>query len=103
MKVLVVDDSSTMRRIIINTLTTAGVTDVTEACDGSEAVAAVAANPYDLVLMDWNMPNLSGFEALKSMRGAGHKMPIIMVTTEADSPSPLTDGPKKREADRPLR
>jgi len=84
MRILVVDDSTTMRRILINTLKGAGVTEVDEACDGQQAVDAVTATQYGLVLMDWNMPNLLGIEALKAIRALGNTVPVIMVTTEAE-------------------
>ncbi len=80
MKVLVVDDSSTMRRIIINTLKAAGYTDVDEAGDGQEALGKVDA--ADLVLTDWNMPIMDGMTFVKEARGKGFANPIIMVTTE---------------------
>lgn len=84
MKVLVVDDSSMMRKVMIGALGRIGATDVTQAGDGDEAVAAVGKEAFDLVLMDWNMPNMTGIDALKAIRSAGHGMPIIMVTTEAE-------------------
>lgn len=84
MKLLVVDDSLTMRRILINILGTLGLTDVDQASNGNEAVVAVTGGGYDLVLMDWNMPMMSGFDALKAIRAAGEQVPVIMVTTEAE-------------------
>ncbi len=84
MKALVVDDSAVMRKIVIAALAKAGITDVVQAGDGQEAVAAVAAEGPDIVLMDWNMPNMLGIEALKVIRAGGSKVPIIMVTTEAE-------------------
>lgn len=84
MKVLVVDDATTMRRILINILAKLNLTDINEATDGAQAVERVSSEDYGLVLMDWNMPNLSGIEALKAMRAAGKKMPVIMVTTEGE-------------------
>ena len=84
MKILIVDDSSTMRRILANTMEQAGWTEIEQANDGQEAVEMTAANAFDLILMDWNMPRMSGFEALQAIRAAGKKMPIIMVTTEAE-------------------
>lgn len=84
MKTLVVDDSAVMRKILIGALDRAGVTDVDQARDGREAVNFVKANEYGLILMDWNMPNMLGIDALKAMRESGCKVPIIMVTTEAE-------------------
>jgi two-component system chemotaxis response regulator CheY len=84
MKILITDDSSTMRRILINILASAGMTDVVEAPNGKAAVETVAQGGIDLVLMDWNMPELSGYDALKALRAAGSKVPVIMVTTEGE-------------------
>ena len=84
MKVLIVDDSMVIRRVITNALKEMDVTDTEDAKDGKEAVDAVKANEYDLVLMDWNMPNMLGIEAVKEIRALGKKVPIIMVTTEAE-------------------
>ncbi len=84
MKVLVVDDSLTMRRILRNVLLEMGITDVEEAGDGEEAVAKTARGAYDLALMDWNMPKMLGLDALVAIRARGDKVPIIMVTTEAE-------------------
>jgi len=84
MKALVVDDSAVMRKILIGALGQAGITEVGEAADGQQAVAAAAAGGIDLILMDWNMPNMLGIDAVKTIRAAGQSMPIIMVTTEAE-------------------
>lgn len=84
MKVLVVDDSAVMRKVLIGALSRAGITDVDQAGDGKEAVELAGKNEYGLVLMDWNMPNMLGIDAVKGIRAAGKKMPIIMVTTEAE-------------------
>ena len=84
MKALVVDDSGVMRKVLIGALSQAGITEVGQAADGREAVAATEAEEYGLVLLDWNMPNMLGIDALKKIRAGGHKMPIIMVTTEAE-------------------
>ena len=85
MKVLVVDDSGVMRKIIVNALSQMGLTDVVQAEDGEQAVQAVQDNEdVGLVLLDWNMPNKSGMEALQEIRGNGNKVPVIMVTTEAE-------------------
>jgi two-component system chemotaxis response regulator CheY len=84
MKALVVDDSAVMRKILINVLSQVGITEVTGAADGVEAVKAVEAVDYDLVLMDWNMPNMLGIDAVRAIRANGKRMPIVMVTTEAE-------------------
>jgi len=84
MKILVVDDSAVMRKVLIGALSKVGVEDVSQASDGREAVAAVEKETYDLVLMDWNMPNMSGIDALREIRASGNKTPVIMVTTEAE-------------------
>jgi two-component system, chemotaxis family, chemotaxis protein CheY len=84
MRALVVDDSAVMRKVMIGALTRAGIEEVEQAADGKEAVDAVAASEFGLVLMDWNMPNMLGIEALKAIRALGKKVPIIMVTTEAE-------------------
>jgi two-component system chemotaxis response regulator CheY len=84
MRILVVDDSAVMRRIVIGALAKAGLTDVNQAGDGHEAVAAVTTEDYDLVLMDWNMPNMKGIDAVREMRALGYRRAIMMVTTEAE-------------------
>jgi len=83
MKALVVDDSMVMRKVLIGALARADITDVDQVTDGLQAIDACGSADYDLVLMDHNMPNLTGVEALKSIRMLGKTMPIIMVTTEA--------------------
>jgi len=84
MKALVVDDSAVMRKVLIGALSRAEITDVDQACDGAEAVEAVDKAEYNLVLMDWNMPNMLGIDAVRAIRAKGNKVPIIMVTTEAE-------------------
>jgi len=84
MKILIVDDSVVMRRIMINALSTSGITDIDQAADGVIGVEMVGQKEYDMVLMDWNMPNLLGIDAVKQIRENGHTVPIIMVTTEAE-------------------
>jgi len=83
-KVLVADDSSTMRKIILRSLAAVGVPEATEASDGDEAVAAFQAGQFDLVLTDWNMPNKNGLEVVQEIRKMNTDVPIIMVTTEAE-------------------
>jgi two-component system, chemotaxis family, chemotaxis protein CheY len=86
MKILVVDDFSTMRRIVRNLLVELGFTNtcISEAEDGNAALAALRANPFDMVVTDWNMPNMTGIELLRAIRAdAGLKsMPVLMVTAE---------------------
>jgi two-component system chemotaxis response regulator CheY len=84
MKALVVDDSGVMRKVLIGALGRAEITEVDQAADGKEAVDAVMTTDYNLVLMDWNMPNMLGIDAVRAIRAAGKTMPIIMVTTEAE-------------------
>jgi len=84
MKALVVDDSMTIRRIILKALASAGIEDASEAADGAEALEFARKTPYDLILMDWNMPKMSGIDALRAMRSEGIGSPVIMVTTEAE-------------------
>jgi two-component system chemotaxis response regulator CheY len=84
MRALVVDDSAVMRKVLIGALGRANISEVDQASDGLEAVQAVQQNDYDIILMDWNMPNMLGIDALKAIREMGKTMPIIMVTTEAE-------------------
>ncbi len=83
MKVLVVDDSSTMRRIIINSLERLEFNNIVDAIDGADALTKV--DGCDLIITDWNMPEMDGLEFVQTLRGSeAHKStPIIMVTTEA--------------------
>ncbi len=84
MKILLVDDSKTMRNIQKGILAQLGHTDVQEACDGLDAISKVGAFTPDLLLVDWNMPNMDGLTFVKQFRAKGFKSPIIMVTTEAE-------------------
>ncbi len=84
MKVLVADDSGVMRKIIIRSLNAVGVTDVVEAADGQDGWTKFQAEPFDFVLTDWNMPEMTGLEFLKAIRGSGSTVPVIMVTTEGE-------------------
>jgi two-component system chemotaxis response regulator CheY len=83
-RVLVADDSSTMRKIILRSLQAVGVSTTVEAADGNEAVALFKPGDFDLVLTDWNMPGKTGLEVVQAIRGQDPKVPIIMVTTEAE-------------------
>lgn len=88
MKILVVDDSSTMRRIISNTLTNLGHEDIVQAVDGQDALVKVDENPdLEFVFSDWNMPNMNGLEFLKKFREKNKGIPFVMVTTESEKES----------------
>lgn len=83
MKVIVIDDSTTMIRIIKNTLNRLGINDIVEACHGLDALAKL--DGIELILTDWNMPEMDGLTFVKSVRASAKykHIPIIMVTTEA--------------------
>ena len=83
-RVLVADDSSTMRKIILRSLSAIGVPTAVEAADGDEAVRLFKPGEFDLVLTDWNMPGKSGLEVIAEIRKQDEKIPIIMVTTESE-------------------
>jgi two-component system chemotaxis response regulator CheY len=84
-KVLVVDDSYVIRRILVGMLQhECGVTDIVQAADGAEALAVWEQSQLDLVLLDCNMPKLSGIDVLKGIRAVDRRLPIIMITTEAE-------------------
>lgn len=85
MKVLLVDDSGVMRKIIARGLHSLWIDEVIEAGDGVEALEAFGdGEGFDLVLTDWNMPNMNGLELVQAIRGAGHRLPIMMITTETE-------------------
>jgi two-component system chemotaxis response regulator CheY len=85
MKVLVVDDYATMRRIIKNQLTQLGYTDIDEASTGEDALAKLREAHYGLVISDWNMEGMTGYDLLRTVRNDEtlKKTPFIMVTAEA--------------------
>ena len=84
-KVLVVDDFSTMRRIVKNILKQIGYLDIEEAEDGNSALIRLRQGGYGLVVSDWNMPNMTGLDLLKAIRAdnAFSNMTVLMVTAEA--------------------
>jgi two-component system, chemotaxis family, chemotaxis protein CheY len=84
MKILLVDDSKTMRNIQKAVLAQLGYNDITEACDGQDALSKAAVVRPDLMLVDWNMPNMDGLTFVKAWRTSNKQTPIIMVTTEAE-------------------
>lgn len=84
-KFLVVDDFSTMRRIVRNLLKELGFTNVQEAEDGVEALSKLRAGDFEFVVSDWNMPNMTGIELLQAIRADPKlkHLPVLMVTAEA--------------------
>ncbi len=87
MKLLIVDDSRVMRLLVKRTLRQAGfgAHEVCEAENGVAALEAIAANPPDLILCDWNMPEMTGIELLKEMRASGSEIQFGFVTSEGTS------------------
>ena len=85
MKVLVVDDFSTMRRIIKNLLRDLGFTNISEADDGNTALPMLKDGNFDFVVTDWNMPGMQGIDLLKAIRADARLsgIPVLMVTAEA--------------------
>jgi two-component system chemotaxis response regulator CheY len=85
MRVLVVDDYKTMIRIIRNLLKQLGFNEVDEAADGSEALLKMRDNKYGLVISDWNMEPMTGYELLREVRGDDNlsRTPFIMITAES--------------------
>lgn len=85
MKILLIDDFATMRRIIKNLLKDIGYTKVEEANDGDVALEMLNQEPFDFVISDWNMPNMTGIDLLKAVRADDKlkDLPFLMVTAEA--------------------
>ena len=85
MRFLIVDDSSTMRRIIINTLTKLGYEAFLEAGNGREGLDRLGGGQVDLVITDWNMPEMNGIDFVRNLRATpqGKSIPVLMVTTNA--------------------
>mgnify|MGYP001218282936 CR=1 FL=1 len=84
MKVMLVDDSKTMRNIQKQVLAQLQITDIIEAVNGQDALSRVGAENPDLILLDWNMPTMDGMTFLKAFRQSDMATPVIMVTTEAE-------------------
>lgn len=84
MRVLIIDDSKTMRNIIKSILTLVGATATDEAGNGQEALEKTPIFNPDLILCDWNMPVMDGITFVRTFRAKGDKTPIVMVTTEAE-------------------
>jgi two-component system, chemotaxis family, chemotaxis protein CheY len=85
MKFLVVDDYSTMRRIVKNLLHDLGYANVTEADDGNTALPMLQTGSFDFLITDWNMPGMAGLDLLKAVRATEKlkKLPVLMLTAEA--------------------
>lgn len=84
MKILAVDDFPTMRRIVKTLLRQLGYTNVAEAEDGQAALTKLKQEKFDLVLLDWNMPRMTGLELLKAIRADDNlrNIPVVMITAE---------------------
>ena len=84
-KILIVDDFATMRKVIRNLLKQGGYENIVEAEDGVAALKILQSQKVDFVISDWNMPNMSGLELLKAVRGSDElkELPFLMVTAEA--------------------
>ncbi len=84
MKVLIADDSRVMRQIVLRTLRQAGLGhhDFVEAEDGVDALAKIASELPDMVISDWNMPNMNGIQLLRQLRATGNAVPFGFVTSE---------------------
>jgi two-component system chemotaxis response regulator CheY len=85
MKILVVDDFSTMRRIIKNLLQDIGFSNTSEADDGQTALPMLKSGDFDLLITDWNMPRMTGLDLLRAVRAEPNlsSLPVLMVTAEA--------------------
>src|SRR4029450_13071868 len=94
MKILTVDDFSTMRRIIRNMLRQLGYTNIVEAEDGVEALSLLRREKVDFVISDWNMPNMNGLDLLKAIRADANLKPIpfLLVTAEAPDRKSVVEG-----------
>jgi two-component system chemotaxis response regulator CheY len=84
MKILIVDDYATMRRIVRNSLNQLGFQNIKEAIDGQAALTALEAGEFSLIISDWNMPNMCGIDLLRAVRGDPrfNTIPFLMVTAE---------------------
>ncbi|MDR2626113.1 MAG: chemotaxis response regulator CheY [Zoogloeaceae bacterium] len=85
MKILVVDDFSTMRRIVRNLLKELGFTNIDEAEDGAIALQKLNGDTFEFVITDWNMPNMDGLTLLQTVRSTPtlKHLPVLMITAEA--------------------
>jgi two-component system, chemotaxis family, chemotaxis protein CheY len=85
MNILVVDDSVTMRKIVVNTLKKLGYANTIEAQDGKDALAKMYSETVNFIITDWNMPEMNGFELVTAVRGdpSFKDVPILMLTTRS--------------------
>lgn len=92
MKILVVDDFSTMRRIVKNLLRQLGFENIEEAEDGAQAYSKLKGGNFGFIVSDWNMPNMDGLELLKKVRSDPElkHTPVLMVTAEAEKDKVIT-------------
>jgi len=90
MHVLALDDSKTMLRIIQNTLKRIGIEDISTAENGKEGIEKYQERKPDLILTDWNMPEMNGLEFVKWIRSRDEETPIIMITTEGGKREVIT-------------
>ncbi len=92
MKILVVDDFSTMRRIIRNLLRELGFNNIFEADDGQSALPKLQSGGIDFLITDWNMPGMTGIDLLRAVRADPNlaQLPVLMVTAEASPPESST-------------
>ncbi len=92
MKILIVDDFSTMRKIVKNVLKQLGYNNIDEAEDGAQAYTKLKNNTFNFVLSDWNMPNMDGLDMLKKIRSEPElkDLPVLMVTAEAEKDKVIT-------------
>lgn len=98
-RILVADDSTTMRKIVLRSLGTAGVSAIVEAADGDEAVTLFQVGEFDLVLTDWRMPGRTGIEVAREIRRLDKKVPIILMATELE-PYPAAEAATAGVTDR---
>ncbi len=86
MKIMVIDDFSTMRRIVKNILKQLGYTEIEEAEDGEHALSKLREKPVQFIISDWNMPKMDGLELLKNVRNDSQlkDIPFLMVTAESE-------------------
>lgn len=84
MRIMLIDDSKTMRNIQKSVLKQLGHTELEEACDGQDALSKIGAFNPELLLVDWNMPVMDGLTFVKTFRQTDKTTPLIMVTTEAE-------------------